>query len=606
MDEAEIMMLKYILKQLESGSSKGDSPDEEWNVPDDPPKRKAKKREEIKCNNCKKAEKEKLKEDIIEKLKQLESPTGRNGKKHVKSGQNGDGEGDCTNEMIIELVKKTSFWKSEDDDEPKDTKDKCKHKEKNEHEANCICPFCEKMKSNIATANAIKLIEEEEKRKKKNEKKKAQKKRAKERKKQDGEPSPATGNSNEQQSKETIEPNKNENESQHKNGGPNINKNNKNLITKDSQSQIAAVINKKVSPSTSLKKGEKEAEEEEILMNCAYVSQIAQRKSKPNQNPKGAQTKNETQQQNNKDDNDKDKDANNKKDVKQKEKKSNIKKSKSVQVTQDEINSHLNVNEVNNNSPKPIQEPKKKKLTKKEQEIEEERIERSENLGRTANELAIDNRFHEAIQVFIKAIELNSQDYRFYLNRSYCYEQIKDYRAALKDAEMAIEINPSAKGFFRKGCSLVGLKNYQEAEIAFKKVLEFDQNCKEAIEELQHVKFSALKKMGYDEQTAACYAKNFDSVKSAINALSKLESENLKSKQSSLMMKMNNKTSMDSYDSWTQSQIDEDEIYFSDDEDYEKMKRQQEYGYYHLIYLIYELVNFQADKPNGMEGIVDW
>ena len=49
-------------------------------------------------------------------------------------------------------------------------------------------------------------------------------------------------------------------------------------------------------------------------MNCAYVSQIAQRKSKPSQNPKGAQTKTETQQQNNKDDKDKDKDKDKNKD----------------------------------------------------------------------------------------------------------------------------------------------------------------------------------------------------------------------------------------------------------------------------------------------------
>lgn len=48
---------------------------------------------------------------------------------------------------------------------------------------------------------------------------------------------------------------------------------------------------------------------------------------------------------------------------------------------------------------------------------------------------------------------------RLFGNRSYCYEKLRQYQEALRDAQMALELQPSwPKGFFRKGKALWGLK----------------------------------------------------------------------------------------------------------------------------------------------------
>lgn len=126
---------------------------------------------------------------------------------------------------------------------------------------------------------------------------------------------------------------------------------------------------------------------------------------------------------------------------------------------------------------------------------------------------------------------------RLYGNRSYCHWFLEQFSAALSDARRSIRFAPDwPKGYFRKGCALVGLKvsefyitnntfqcqaivslflnvsayktlqhsiilfppllsltavvclckwqRYSEAEKALEKVLELDQNCKEASKKL--------------------------------------------------------------------------------------------------------------------------
>lgn len=48
---------------------------------------------------------------------------------------------------------------------------------------------------------------------------------------------------------------------------------------------------------------------------------------------------------------------------------------------------------------------------------------------------------------------------RFYGNRSYCYWCLERYYPALTDAQRSIELAPDwPKGYFRKGCALIGLQ----------------------------------------------------------------------------------------------------------------------------------------------------
>lgn len=58
-------------------------------------------------------------------------------------------------------------------------------------------------------------------------------------------------------------------------------------------------------------------------------------------------------------------------------------------------------------------------------------VARSMELGIAANARACQDKFGEAIELFSQAIDLNDSDYRFYVNRSYCYESVALYEVGL-------------------------------------------------------------------------------------------------------------------------------------------------------------------------------
>ncbi|POI21757.1 hypothetical protein CIB84_014497 [Bambusicola thoracicus] len=96
-------------------------------------------------------------------------------------------------------------------------------------------------------------------------------------------------------------------------------------------------------------------------------------------------------------------------------------------------------------------------------------LEQSWILAGCGNQAAMQGRYKEAVQAFTEAIKLNPREHRLFGNRSYCYEKLQQYQEALRDAEMALELQPNwPKGFFRKGKALWGLKRYAEARDTFK------------------------------------------------------------------------------------------------------------------------------------------
>ncbi|XP_046797235.1 tetratricopeptide repeat protein 31 isoform X7 [Gallus gallus] len=96
-------------------------------------------------------------------------------------------------------------------------------------------------------------------------------------------------------------------------------------------------------------------------------------------------------------------------------------------------------------------------------------LEQSWILAGCGNQAAMQGRYKEAVQAFTEAIKLNPREHRLFGNRSYCYEKLQQYQEALRDAQMALELQPNwPKGFFRKGKALWGLKRYAEARDTFK------------------------------------------------------------------------------------------------------------------------------------------
>lgn len=100
--------------------------------------------------------------------------------------------------------------------------------------------------------------------------------------------------------------------------------------------------------------------------------------------------------------------------------------------------------------------------------------------------------FEEAIHLLNQAIELDSNDHRYFNNRCWCHFKTKQIEKALSDAQESITLNPFKwKSYFNKGRVLVGLKRYSDAERSFrtaKGLAGFD--CKQNFdEEIRKVKY---------------------------------------------------------------------------------------------------------------------
>ncbi len=141
-------------------------------------------------------------------------------------------------------------------------------------------------------------------------------------------------------------------------------------------------------------------------------------------------------------------------------------------------------------------------------------------LGSEANKKAQSGHHYNAIQLFSKAIHLFPFDYRFYLNRAFCYEKTELYHLALADAEEAIRHNPSIqKCYFRKAKALTGLREYTKAEQTFKYILQMNPCCQETKDELIKMRCYALIDMGFDKLTSIKASNTYNSIRDAIDGL---------------------------------------------------------------------------------------
>ncbi|CAG5136004.1 unnamed protein product [Candidula unifasciata] len=145
---------------------------------------------------------------------------------------------------------------------------------------------------------------------------------------------------------------------------------------------------------------------------------------------------------------------------------------------------------------------------------------RSRQLAIRGNEMAQVEEYTAAIQLFTEAINLDQTDFRFFGNRSYCYDRIEQYDRALRDAERAIKLDKEwPKGYFRQGRALAGLKMYVEAETAFMQVLKLDKNCDDAHAELLRVKTHQLMDMGFSQSQSEAAIKKYGTVQTALDSL---------------------------------------------------------------------------------------
>ena len=84
----------------------------------------------------------------------------------------------------------------------------------------------------------------------------------------------------------------------------------------------------------------------------------------------------------------------------------------------------------------------------------------------------------EAIQLYSKAIEILPNAI-LYANRSMCHLNMKKLDEALTDAKTSVDIDSNyAKGYYRKGCAHIALKEYKSAHTALTKGMELVPNDK--------------------------------------------------------------------------------------------------------------------------------
>lgn len=121
----------------------------------------------------------------------------------------------------------------------------------------------------------------------------------------------------------------------------------------------------------------------------------------------------------------------------------------------------------------------------------------AEELGDQSYQKANWNDFQGAVDVLNTAISRFPHDARLYNNRCYCYCRLKDFKKALQDANYMVQFFPNyIKSYYRRGDVLFGLKNYEEAENEFRKVLALDPKCEEAKTQLLECQILQVQEVG--------------------------------------------------------------------------------------------------------------
>nr|XP_019963342.1 PREDICTED: tetratricopeptide repeat protein 31-like isoform X3 [Paralichthys olivaceus] len=121
--------------------------------------------------------------------------------------------------------------------------------------------------------------------------------------------------------------------------------------------------------------------------------------------------------------------------------------------------SHIKLKGLKSRGLQITRENKENEARSSQGENTEEMKRRGESLTEQGIQMFGRGQYSQAVHMFSEAIYCDPKDHRFYGNRSYCYLCLEQYSSALKDAQRSIELAPDwPKGFFRKGCALMGLK----------------------------------------------------------------------------------------------------------------------------------------------------
>ena len=111
--------------------------------------------------------------------------------------------------------------------------------------------------------------------------------------------------------------------------------------------------------------------------------------------------------------------------------------------------------------------------------------------------LAAKGENHEAVKYLLKALEIVPKNYFFNIETASRYLEIRDFKAANKYADIALDLDPNlSKAYIYKGLICAYQDDYVKAVEYFKEALDRDPNDKQAINNLAF----ALDKLGKKEE----------------------------------------------------------------------------------------------------------
>ncbi|XP_076830097.1 uncharacterized protein LOC143476039 isoform X2 [Brachyhypopomus gauderio] len=170
------------------------------------------------------------------------------------------------------------------------------------------------------------------------------------------------------------------------------------------------------------------------------------------------------------------------------------------------------------------QEEKEEVNREESEEAGNDVIIKSMELAVMGNAYAQSGNLHMAVRCFNDAVKHNPKEYKLFGNRSFCHEKLQQYEEALRDADIALSLNPTwIKGLYRKGKALVGLKKYYEACLTYKEILKLDSSCTDAAQELMRVQIMWLMEMGFTREQSSNALIIHGTVEKASEALSGIQ-----------------------------------------------------------------------------------
>lgn len=107
------------------------------------------------------------------------------------------------------------------------------------------------------------------------------------------------------------------------------------------------------------------------------------------------------------------------------------------------------------------------------------------------NKLFADGKFADALLDYAEAVKRNPKDYKSYNNRATCYVKLMEFNLAMKEADRALELEPTfVKALVRKGSIHHVLKEYHKAIEVLERALKLDPNDEPAKDQLRKTKMA--------------------------------------------------------------------------------------------------------------------